>query len=317
MRQWDRAKASPRFAVDREALSAPTLVVLDEITSAVRVAASRQRRILVLTEPPEVKRYRAGFANQFGSLISAYPVGGYRGRWIESQPGLPWFFGVDFSPPETARPPMSLEALIALEAPAEKVARISVVISAKTKVKRHRQRLALVEHLRNAFPGQIDVFGSGFRQIPDKADAILPYRYHLVLENNDVPHFWTEKLADAYLGYALPLFSGCANVTDYFAPDSLIVLPPIDDLDAVTRVVGDVLARDPYEAHAPAIRVARQRLIDEHNLFALLARTVGDLPDSLPARGRDALLRPARDFKNLANMLRMAERVGDRLLGRG
>ena len=89
-----------------------------------------------------------------------------------------------------------------------------------------------------AFPGQIDLFGRGFKEIGDKADVIGPYRYHLVLENSACPHFWTEKLADAYLGYCLPIFSGCANVVDYFPPDSLVRLPDIADHSGAVTIVG-------------------------------------------------------------------------------
>ena len=76
----------------------------------------------------------------------------------------------------------------------------------------------------------------------------------------------------------------------------------------VPIVDADVLARDPYEAHAAAIAVARQRLLDEHNLMSLLARVVNGLGPAPPASA-PALLRPARDFKGLANVARAIERL--------
>ena len=36
------------------------------------------------------------------------------------------------------------------------------------------------------------VYGYGFNEIADKRDALVPYKYHLAIENG-VPHYWTEK----------------------------------------------------------------------------------------------------------------------------
>jgi hypothetical protein len=43
------------------------------------------------------------------------------------------------------------------------------------------------------------------------------------LENSQSPHYWTEKLTDAYLGWAFPLYVGCPNVGDYFAKESFLL----------------------------------------------------------------------------------------------
>ena len=104
LRPWLRqidSTAGDRFGVSFTVGSTGAegaLVVLDEISKAVSISIPRDRRILVLTEPPEIKTYRPGFANQFGVLVSAYPLPGFRGSWIECQPGLPWFLGLKFHP---------------------------------------------------------------------------------------------------------------------------------------------------------------------------------------------------------------------------
>ena len=40
-----------------------------------------------------------------------------------------------------------------------------------------------------------------------------------------MPSYWTEKLADAYLGYALPVVSGPNNLAEWFPEESFV---PID-----------------------------------------------------------------------------------------
>ena len=50
-------------------------------------------------------------------------------------------------------------------------------------------------HTLQPFGTRLDVFGRGIRSIPDKAAGILPYRYHIALENSQFYDYWTEKLA--------------------------------------------------------------------------------------------------------------------------
>jgi Glycosyltransferase family 10 (fucosyltransferase) C-term len=253
------------------------LVVFDDIAVAETTSVPKERRILLVTEPPGIKPQAPDFINQFGIAVSPFDLHGFTGRWIESQSALPWFYG---SPLIDGRfvPRLTLAELKSMPVRANKQPRLSVVCSTKSKLPRHRERLVLIEALQAALPGAIDVFGSGFQMIPDKADAIDPYRYHLVLENNDIPHFWTEKLADPYLGFALPIFSGCANVTDYFAADSLVRLGDIGDHASAITTIRDLLARDPWDQHLDAIRRARTKLMEDYNLFSLIAGIVAAHP---------------------------------------
>ena len=247
------------------------LVVFDDIAAPVATHLPLSRRVLFVTEPHGQKSYRAHFANQFGTLLSPYPIPGFRGHWVASQPGINWFYGVAIEDGK-AFSRMDLQTLRDLPVPEGKAKRISVVCSTKTRLKRHRTWLHLLKQLAAAFPDDIDIYGRGFRPIGDKADVIAPYRYHIALENSDCPHFWTEKLADAYLGYALPVFSGCANVIDYFPERSMVRLPAIDDIERAVRMVRELLAADPWQERLDDIRAARTELIERQNIFSLIER---------------------------------------------
>lgn len=272
LRQTEDGHGSHRGVQFQTALThdADWLAVLDDIAVAETTLVPKERRILLVTEPPGIKPQAAAFTNQFGIAVSPFALKGFTGRWIESQSALPWFYGAPLIDGRLV-PRLSLADLKALPMPANKQPRLSVVCSTKSKLPRHRERLALIAAIQAALPGVIDVYGSGFQMIPDKADAIDPYRYHLVLENNDIPHFWTEKLADPYLGYALPVFSGCANITDYFADDAIVRLGDIGDHAAAIEAIRDLIARDPFDQHLGAIRIARAKLIEEYNLFSMIA----------------------------------------------
>jgi len=80
-------------------------------------------------------------------------------------------------------------------------------------------------------------FGRGFQPIDDKMEAILPYRFHLVLENSVLPNYWTEKLADAYLGWAYPVYLGCPNVNEYMPGPALAFINGLDADSVAQRIV--------------------------------------------------------------------------------
>ncbi len=286
------------------------LVVYDDIREPVRTHLPASRRILFVTEPPGQKSYRTAFANQFGVLVSPYPIPGYRGRWVPGQPAINWFYGVDFDggKPESR---IDIEGLRELPVPADKKKRISVVCSTKARLPGHRARLSLLERLRAQFPDSIDLFGRGFKPIGDKADCIAPYRYHLVLENSSCPHFWTEKLADAYLGYALPIFVGCSNVVDYFPERSMVRIPNVADHDAAVRIVSEVLAKDPWEERLRDIVAARTELIERQNVFSVIERLTGDASEVATAAPQT--IWPGKQCGPVQSLLRAAKEAGERL----
>jgi glycosyl transferase family 10 (putative fucosyltransferase) len=290
------------------------LVVFDDISDPVRTRVPVERRILFVTEPPGQKRYLARAVNQFGILVSPYPIDGFRGTWVASQPGINWFYGVEF----VDRKPVSrfgMRQFRSMKVPEHKATRISVVCSTKRKLPGHRARVDLLQRLTEALPGQIDVFGRGFKEIGDKAEVIDPYRYHLVLENNDCPHFWTEKLADAYLGYSLPIYSGCANVGDYFPLGSLVRLPDVHDHEGVIAIIRGLLQDDPWAARLSDIRLARDRLLDEHNIFSLITRITEKACGGLRL-SEEQVIYPGEQCTAFSTLFRGTKSVARRLTGR-
>ena len=237
------------------------LACFDEPPAGVVTTVSLSRRLVMLTEPPEIKAYRRRYLAQFGVAISPMPLTGFSGTVIRSHAALTWFYGTE-----------TLDELRQLQ-PGPKINAVSVVITRKSKTAQHRARLRFVEKLKQRLGDRLQIFGAGFHPVDNKREAIDPVRYHLALENNVHEHFWTEKIADAYLGWTLPLYAGCPNMADYVPADSFCRLD-LSDIPGSIAVVERCLDEDPYDSRLAAIRVARQRLLDEHNIFALLQRLV-------------------------------------------
>lgn len=241
-----------------------TLFIIDEVPEHLVTCVHRDRRVFVVTEPSGMRSYGGDFLSQFGLVISPFSFNTGGVPLHITQTGLPWFYGIQFngSGPE---PVLSFEDLVSMR-PKEKRPSVSVVCSTKSKLPRHRERLKFIAALQDHLGDRLIVRGRGFAPISDKAEAIDGSRYHLVLENSDLGCFWTEKLADAFLGWTLPLFAGPRAALNDF-PDGSIIFIDLEDQGASVAKIERILEEDPYEHRLPIISAAREKVLREHKFF--------------------------------------------------
>ena len=105
---------------------------------------------------------------------------------------------------------------------------------------------------------------------PDKWDAIAPYKYHLVLENSVQKDYWSEKLADAFLGFSYPIYYGCPNIYDYFSKDSLKIID-INNIDKAVQMIKDIIKDNLYDNRICAIDKSRNKVLNQYNIFNLMS----------------------------------------------
>lgn len=260
-----------QFHFSHELDSADWFVVAHLTSQTLTTHIPIGRRVLVLGEPSPAADIGCHYANQFGLLVSPYPIPGYLGTWVPSHGALPWFFG---GQDETLHRLSDLETL---RIP-PKTPTVSAVISTKVIHEGHRQRLRFVDRLQDAIGDRLHLYGRGIQPIDDKADAILPHAYHLSLENTMEPNYWTEKISDAFLGYAMPIYVGCPNITKWFSGDSLVQLS-LTHLEEAVQKVCDILDSDLHAQRMPAILESRDRVLHHETLFHVLARTIASHPN--------------------------------------
>lgn len=175
-------------------------------------------------------------------------------------PVLDWWVGKTFDELDQLKPPAKPRTL-------------SAIASTKTDIPGHRARYAFIERVASEFP-EIDLFGHGRENaLDDKWDGIAPYQYSIAIENTSKDDYWTEKIADCFLSYTVPLYFGATNISDYFPEGSFIWLP-IDDPDRAIGVIRDTLAADNWSSHLEALTEARQRLLHRYSLYAQLSARV-------------------------------------------
>jgi hypothetical protein len=202
----------------------------------------RERRICFVTEPPMVREYRLDYLNQFGTVISPYDIDGYNGRLILDNLCVGWLAGSSLDNFEQCR----------------KTKEISFISSFKKKKYGHRRRVIFMYELMKHFGNRIDYFGRDLAPVKDKFDAIAPYKYHIAVENCSLVNYWTEKLADAWIAWSLPIYCGDPSILRKVPDPMGIEVIDIGDIPCAIRHIEYILKKDIYSSRLDAIAACRE-----------------------------------------------------------
>jgi len=198
-------------------------------------------------------------------------------RYTRTHGALPWHID------------KSYDELKGLPVP-DKTNTLSCITSNKTIFPGHRDRMDFIARLQKS-DIEIDLYGRGFNPIDDKFDALYPYKYSLVIENYSGADYWTEKIADCFLSWTMPIYYGCTNISDYFPEGSFIELNIMDK--NIINKIKTVLKEDPYHRAIDAIAESRNRILNDYQLFPYIANRVKKISPG-PARNKQRLLKPYR-----------------------
>jgi len=242
------------FVIGRGGLNLESTVVCPENT------------FFVTSEPPSYYRYNNFYAKQFGHVLSCFDYLN-KVKCIESFPLLPYHIG-RVKDDNAVKYAKDYNDIARLDTP--KLKNLSILVSNKAVTLEHKKRLEFVLRIKKHFKDKVDLFGRGFAYVGDKLDGIAPYKYHLVLENSSYKNYWTEKLADCYLGRAFPIYYGCPNLSDYFDPKSFLQID-IESFDETVRRIEEIIDSDLYDAVVPNINKSRDAVLNKYNMFNVMS----------------------------------------------
>ncbi|HPC04170.1 MAG TPA: glycosyltransferase family 10 [Syntrophales bacterium] len=181
-------------------------------------------------------------------------------RYVHTHGALSWHVDKSYDELKSASPP-------------EKSREISLISSSKTHFRGHRRRLDFVRRIPGDLP--IDCFGHGIRPLRDKWDGIAPYRYSIAVENFSSPHYWTEKLADCFLAWTMPVYYGCRNLSDYFPEESFIRID-VSDPRGAAEIIREAVALNAWKRNFEAISHARQLILEKYQFFPFMCRFISE-----------------------------------------
>lgn len=178
-------------------------------------------------------------------------------RYIRSHTALPWHVDKDYD-------------FLRKVKPEEKLKTLSWITSSKTMAAGHRNRMQFPANLQKEIP--FDLFGYGFTPIKDKWDGLSPYKYSIAIENHRNPYYWTEKIADCFLAWTMPIYCGCTRIDQYFPAEAIISID-INDPDAFD-IIKDSTQRELQKKNIDAIEYARNKVLNEYQFFPFITKEI-------------------------------------------
>lgn len=179
---------------------------------------------------------------------------------VHDQTSLPWHIGRSYD---------ELKKLSYEDAMSDKRDAVSWVTSNATHKEGHKLRMSFKDHLLNE-RFNFDLFGRGFDPIEDKFDGIYPYKYSIAIENYSCNDYWTEKIADCFLSWTMPIYWGAKNITSYFPEKSIIQIDPNNPGDSL-KIIRRAMDDDYLSSNIEAIAEARDLILHKYQLFPHVA----------------------------------------------
>jgi hypothetical protein len=222
--------------------------------------------IFVAGEPPLKRPLPRSFLKQFDYVILPNLKVRHPGK-ILSHGFLNWSLGFGYKSKEHRYTYADLQSLRP-----EKTANISIVTSTKNEnLPGYRRRMKIINRLEQDFPGKIDFYGIGREFVDFKADALLPYRFHICMENCEAPYYWTEKFADPVLAYTIPIYAGCTNIDTYFSKTGYITFR-YNEYKTLKAIIEEILKTPEamYHKYYKGLLENRKILMEKENLIPFI-----------------------------------------------
>jgi hypothetical protein len=232
------------------------LIVLNSPNRDIVVRCPSGNKWLLTQESP-IEQYRWHLDSfQYFDRVFTFWDNSISPAIIHAQTALPWSVGRTYT---------ELTELRLSDLMAAKRDRVSWVTSNATHKEGHKLRMALKDYLvEHDF--DFDLFGRGFNPIDDKIDALLPYKYSIAIENYACDNYWTEKIADCFLSWTVPIYWGAKNIESFFPPRSMLRIDPARP-ELSLQIIRAALHDGYFEANLDALAEARDLVLNRHQFF--------------------------------------------------
>ncbi len=115
----------------------------------------------------------------------------------------------------------------------QKTKDISIIASGKNQTTGHILRHEIIQRTK----GMVDVYGGGYRFIPNKLEALKDYRFSIIIENCQVNGYFTEKLIDCMVTGTIPIYWGSSSINNEFNHLGLLTFNTADEFISLISTV--------------------------------------------------------------------------------
>lgn len=236
------------------------LVILDYPEDDFSIKVNQNNIIHLCLEPPnEISKYRQ-YANKKVKVI--FNQLNIKKNNILSHAALPWHINRDFDFLKN----LKVETL-------SKENKIVWVTSNQRSSKGHNVRMDFLNKIKEL--PFVDLYGRGIIPINDKWDVLHNSKYAIAYENFQNDYYWSEKIADCFLSYTMPLYFGCNSIANYFPKNSYIQIDPKDR--HIDLFLKEIVVSKKWEENLEAIAKSRDLILNKYQLFPFLCNEIKSL----------------------------------------
>lgn len=233
-------------------------IILNGASAVTTVTCPAEQIWSIPQEPPTESRKREHRNPAYAFRLFTSDPDRTGPHYVHSQPALPWHVNKDY------------DFLCACPVP-EKTRQLSWITSNLQVLAGHRARMTFLREITGKL--NFDLWGKGFNPLADKWDGLAPYHYSIAIENYSNPWYWSEKLADCYLAWSMPIYYGCTRITDYFPAESLIQID-IRQPERALATIQAALADHAWERNLDAIAHARELILQRYQFFPFIVAQI-------------------------------------------
>ena len=212
------------------------------------------------------------------------------GGRIDEIPGAKKFSYLDDSsylytkwmyPGKLAGVKLSYDSLMS-QPPPNKSGELLCIQSDKYFLDGHRKRVNFIKQFIGDYRDEIDIYGSvrillsyygsGENYVQDKFQKLKDYKYCLAFDNGQYNNYFGTQFTDAILSWAVPVYWGAPNISEFFPKDSYISFDATN-FDETHRIM-DIIDNDDYEKRLPAIKKARDLILTKFNIWPTIYEAI-------------------------------------------
>jgi hypothetical protein len=108
-------------------------------------------------------------------------------------------------------------------------------------------------------------------------EVLADYRYSIEFDNGPTTHYFSERVYDSMLLWAMRLYWGGTTMHEYLPENSFRYIDIVDDSDQGALVTIDIINSDFREQHLEDLAVARDLLLNKHQMWPALYEVVTKL----------------------------------------
>ena len=248
---------------DHSQLRANFIVVHDDLDIPLKAEAHGENFILVTGEEKSMKGYHQDFLAQFDLIITSRDDIKHK-NVLRTHYFHPWSIKRKYDELILSNP--------------TKTSNLSAVVSNATILPGHKQRFALLNKLKGHFKNELDWFCKGEDSfVEDKWDGLASYRYSISIENSRHPNYFTEKISDCFLAGAMPFYTGCPNIGDFFDDRSFVSIEKGNYLETISIIESCI--KENYQAtNAAYILESKQLILEKYHFIAAITEELNKLP---------------------------------------